>query len=75
MWYSVGKRSDNYLILTLKYHNHSLPPSVEIPSVLSSFTLHEGVLSSHIAVSFSIMVSGCQFPLTTANHQLKAEPE
>ena len=51
------------------------PPSVEIPSVLSSFTLHEGVLSIHIAVSFSIMVSGCQFPLTTANHQLKAELE
>ena len=74
MWYSFGKRSGNYLILTLKYHNHSLPPSVEIPSVLS-FTLNEGVLSIHTAVSFSITVSGCQFPLRTANHQLKAEPE
>lgn len=42
------------------------PPSIEIPSVLSSFTLHEGVLFIHIAVSFSIMVSGCHFPFKTA---------
>ena len=33
------------------------PPSVEIPSVLSSFTLHEGVLSIHTAVSFSITLA------------------
>ena len=32
-------------------------PSVEIPSVLSSFTLHEGVLSIHTAVSFSITLA------------------
>lgn len=51
------------------------PPSVETPSMLSSFTLHEGVLSIQTAVSFSITVSGCQFPLKPANHQLKAEPE
>ena len=74
-WYSVGKSSGEYLILTLKYHNRSLPPGVEIPSVLSSFTLHEGVLSTHTAVFFSITVSGCQFPLTTANQQLKTEAE
>ena len=30
-WYSVGKKSGEYRILTVKYHNHSLPPSVEIP--------------------------------------------
>ena len=33
------------------------PPSIEIPSVLSSFTLHEGVLSIHTAVSFSITLA------------------
>ena len=65
MW-SVGKRSGEYLIFILKYHNHSLPPGVGIPSMLSSFTLHEGVLFIHIAVSFSIMVSGCHFPFKTA---------
>ena len=30
MWYSGGERLGEYLILTLKYHSHSLPPSVEI---------------------------------------------